>query len=90
MKTPFQRIIGYNLGLVLLVAVGLRLLNQGPESGIGFALLMALAIAALLVINLVLALVSRTAEQKRAHWLSMLLVLLIGFGACFAGASISG
>ena len=88
MKTSFQRILGINLAIVLGLAVVLRLLNRGRESEIGFLMLMAMAMAGHLLILLVLALTSYPPEIRRTYWLSLLLVLLIGFGACFAGAFI--
>lgn len=88
MKTPFQRILGLNLAIILVAAVVLRLLNRGRESVFGFALTMALVIASLFFINALLGAMLDTKEKKQAHWLSALLVLLVGFGACMAGASI--
>lgn len=86
MKSPFQRIIGINLAILLAVAVVLRLLYRGPDSGLGYMFMMALAIALQLLMNLIAAFGAHK-ENRQAHWLSVLLVLLIGFGACVAGAS---
>jgi hypothetical protein len=44
MKTPFQRILGMNLGIMLALAVALRLLNRGRESELGFVIMMAFAL----------------------------------------------
>ena len=89
MKTTFQRILAYNLTITLLLAVGLRLLNRGQNSSLGFLLLMALGLAVQVAALLGLALGSRVPERKRAYWLSLALVMLIGFGACAVGASIN-
>lgn len=89
MKTTFQRILAYNLTITLLLAVGLRLLNRGRDSSLGFLLLMALGLAVQVAALLGLALGSRVPERKRAYWLSLALVMLIGFGACAVGASIN-
>ncbi|MDQ2771526.1 MAG: hypothetical protein M3Y54_13635 [Bacteroidota bacterium] len=89
MKTPFQRIAAINLAIILGLAVLLRLLNRGQESELGFVLMMAFALGIHLFILLGLALTSKIPETTRAYWLSLLLVLLIGFGACMAGGSIS-
>lgn len=88
MKPTFQRILLVNLGILLLLAVVLRLLNQGTESGIGFAIMMAFLIIAQLFVNVIKALTAGLPEERRAYWLSTLLVLLIGFGTCVAGAAI--
>lgn len=84
-----QRILGLNLAIVLGLAVVLRLLNRGRESELGFMMLMAMGIAAHLLILLILALTSHPPATRSSYWLSLLLVLLIGFGACVAGGSIS-
>ncbi len=89
MKTSFQRILGINLAIVLGLALVLRLLNRGRESEIGFLLLMAIAIAVQLLANIGLAFSASDKSQRQAHWLSVLLVLLVGFGTCAAGASIT-
>lgn len=88
MKTPFQRIVVYNLATLSLLAVALRLLNQGTESGIGFALMMAFLIVGQLFVTVIKALSAALPEERRAYWLSSLLVLLIGYGTCVAGAAI--
>ena len=89
MKPSFQRIAGLNLAVVLATAITLRLLNQGRESEIGFVLLMAMAIAAHSLILTILALTSHPPENRSNYWLSLLLVWLLGFGACAAGSSIT-
>ncbi|MBF9221070.1 hypothetical protein [Hymenobacter ruricola] len=88
MKTPFQRILGINLGIMLALAVALRLLNRGRESDMGFVIMMALVLGVHLFVLLLAALFSKSSENTRAYWLSLLLVGLIGFGACLAGAAI--
>ena len=89
MKTPFQRILSYNLGITLLMAVVLRLVNRGRESTYGFLFLLALGLVVHWLVLLILAIASKAPERKRAYWLSLALVMLIGFGACMVGASIN-
>ena len=86
MKTKFQRILGYNLAIVLGLAVVLRLFNRGHEWG--FIMVMALAILLMFLANALLATDSDTTEERQAYLLSALLVVLIGFGACYAGAAV--
>lgn len=88
MKTPFQRILGLNLAILLTLAVALRLVNRSGEGVIVFAIELAVLIGFMMFVNLGFGMVSNTKEEKRAHWLSFFLVLLIGFGACAGGASI--
>jgi hypothetical protein len=86
MKTQFQRILSYNLAIMLGLAVVLRLFNWGNESG--FIMVMALAIFLTFLANALIATLSDTAEEQQAYFLSALLVLLIGFGACYVGAAV--
>lgn len=84
MKTPLPRIAGLNLAVMLLLAVGLRFIYR--HDALGFTFGMTLTIIGQLVVIAFLATVSHTPGMQQAYWLSALLVLLIGFGACFAGS----
>jgi hypothetical protein len=84
MKTKFQRILGYNLAILLGLAVVLRLFNRGNNE-LGFIMLMAVAILLTFLANALIAMLSDKAEERQAYLLSALLVVLIGFGACYTG-----
>ena len=88
MNFAFKRILGINMATLLLLAAGLRLINQGAEAGLSFGLEMAALIVFMTFMNLGFAVFSDTSEEKRAHLLSSFLVLLIGFGVCGMGMSI--
>lgn len=88
MNSAFNRIVGINMVTLLLLTVGLRLINRGAEASLAFGLEVAALIAFMTFINLGFAVFSDTSEEKRAHWLSFFLVLLIGFGICGMGMSI--
>ncbi|WP_345238585.1 hypothetical protein [Hymenobacter saemangeumensis] len=88
MKSTFQRILLVNLVVLLVLAVAMRLLNQGSESGLAFMIMMAGIIALQFFINALFGAVSDSREARQGHWLSALLVLLVGFGACFGGLHI--
>lgn len=81
MKTPFQRILGINLVLMLLVVI-VALLPRGMNNRLGAVIISAGAFVVLFIINAGFAVFSETAEEKRAHLLSLLLLFLIGFGNC--------
>jgi hypothetical protein len=51
-----------------------------------FAGEMAFLVSFMLFVNVGFGIFSETLEERQAHWLSFLLVLLIGFGTCAAGA----
>ena len=90
MKPSFQRIAGLNLSIVLATAVVLRLVSPaGPAAMNMFSAYMTGAIFLHSLVLLVLALTNSPPETRSSYWLSLLLVLLVGVGACRAGASIS-
>lgn len=82
MKTPFQRVLGYNLIIMLLIALAVSLPRGSMNTRLGLAMGSAAIFAFIFAVNLGLAIFSATPEARRAHWLSLLLVLLIGFGTC--------
>ena len=82
MKTPFQRVLGYNLIIMLLIAAAVCLPHGSMNDRLGLSMLSAIIFAFIFCVNIGLAIFSATAEARRAHWLSLLLVLLIGFGTC--------
>ncbi len=91
--SPFGKIIGINLLVLLIYSVGIKVLAvlQGDSDPMGFTLLMALAIAAHASIDLLAALVLGIAGRRDAalgFLASAPLVLLVGGGMCFAGANI--
>lgn len=88
MQPDFQRIIGYNLLILLVIAGILRLLNQGTEGGVSFALIMAGVIALQAFLNSLFAIFTVRSTARQAHWLSFLRVLLVGFGACAGGLAL--
>ena len=84
MDKPAQHIIRNNLVGLLLSAVGLGLIgkfvSQGAIMLFGVLFLGQVAVNLLLGLN---SLFSRTSDGRAApYFLSMLLVLIIGFGAC--------
>ena len=84
MEKPAQHIIRNNLVGLLLAAVGLGLLGKFVSQGaivlFGALFLGQVAVNLLLGLN---SLFSRTSDgNAAAYFLSMLLVLIIGFGAC--------
>ncbi|GAA4382812.1 hypothetical protein [Hymenobacter koreensis] len=88
MEPHTKRVLGGNLLLLLVGAVLLRLFNSGSgEAGLGFLILMALFILMLLLINLCAAIATSQRGHRKDYLLGMLLVLLVGFGTCFATAS---
>ena len=87
MQSNFTRVLIYNLLAVLVLTVAVRLIVRESDA-LGFAIVLAIMLAGQMLTNLVLALVSTDAERKRGHWLSLLLVLLVGFGACYVGLQV--
>ena len=87
MKRPFQRIFSMNLGILLGIALILRMLIREEYifSISGYGILMALTVIALALVNLAGAVLTPQSEHRRAFLLSALLVLLIGLGVCAAG-----
>lgn len=86
MKTPYQRIVGINLAVVLLLAVIIKFVYR--HDSLEFMYAMALALVGQLFVVMFFASLSHTPGIQQAYWLSALLVLLIGFGTCCAGAAI--
>jgi hypothetical protein len=82
MKSIFRRVLGFNLLIMLLLAVGMTLPRGSINTRLEFIIGSALIFALIFTFNLGLAIFSTTPEARRAHWLSLLLVLLIGFGTC--------
>ena len=88
------KLIGINL-LILLIYSALFLggfwTDKGQYAGMGFGIFMMMAIAihalVLLIIGIVL-LVRKQRERGLAFIISMFVVLLVGFSACFGGMSI--
>lgn len=68
--------------------MGIFVADSDPYAGIGFGMFMMIAIGiqalALLIIGIVL-LVQKKKDRGRAFLLSMFIVLLVGFSACFGG-----
>ena len=87
-RSAFQRIVGLNLAILVVLSAVLRLVNRGSDGTFAYMLGMAVLILFMMLLNAGLALGRNTSkEYQQAHWLSCLLVLLIGFGLCGAGAS---
>ena len=84
-RSVLQRIVGLNLAILVVSAAVLRLANSGNEGGFTYALEMAILIGVMLLVNVGFGFNSATKAERQAHWLSFLLVLLIGFGLCGAG-----
>ena len=82
----YSRVIGFNLLVLLLAVISIRLLNRHDE--IGYALIVAVAIAVQLFVNLLFTIFHDDSDARLAHLLSIPLLLLIGFGACMGGAAI--
>jgi MFS family permease len=87
MKRPFQRILSTNLGILLGIALILRIFirEEYVFSISGYGILMASTIIALILVNLAGAVLTTKSERRRAFLLSILLVLLIGLGVCAVG-----
>lgn len=79
------RVLLFNLLALLVAAALLRLLNQGQEAGLGFVIMMAMAIGGLAFLNLIG--VAAADGHRKAYLLGLLLVLLVGFGVCLGGAA---
>ena len=88
MKTTFQRIIGYNLLLMLLIGGGAALWPGGINDRTIPVIFSCILFAVMFVVNVGLAVFTETKEERRAHLLSSLLVLLIGLGNCAVQLSI--
>jgi hypothetical protein len=91
--SPFGKIIGVNLLVLLAYSIGLKVLLvlQGDRNSEGYVLLMALVLVLHFGFDLLVALGLGVAGRRDAalgFLASAPLVLLVGFGACFAGASI--
>ena len=85
-RSVLQRIAGLNLAVLVVAAAVLRLVNRGSDSTFLYMLEMVVLILFMMLLNADLALGRNTSkEHQQAHWLSCLLVLLIGFGLCGAG-----
>ena len=82
MNSPFRRIIGYNLLIMLATAVIFRLPVLGQGAGLAVLLFPALVVVLMAIWNVGSALSADSPEEQRAHWLGLLLVLLIGIGTC--------
>ncbi|WP_400190552.1 hypothetical protein [Hymenobacter sp. B81] len=87
MEPHTRRVLSYNLLALLLGAGGLRLLNQGRDAGLGFLIFMALLVLLLLLLNLAGIILVRERKRRLDFVLGLLLVLLVGFGACLGTAS---
>lgn len=87
-NSPFLRILGFNLLALLLAALVLRLLNLDKESAKNYVGWMAIGIVVQMLVNVGMAFTAHETAAKQAHWLSVLLVLLIGFGACAGGVEL--
>jgi hypothetical protein len=85
MDSPAPKIIGCNLLALLVMAGALRLWNQGTAGGMGFAIMMVVVIVAQAFINSLFGIFADDRPVRQAHWISFLLVLLIGFGTCAGG-----
>lgn len=87
MKKPFHRILAVNLGVLLGIALVLRILiREEYVYGISsYGALMVLTILALTLANLTGAVLTAKSDWRRAFLLSTLLVLLIGLGVCAVG-----
>ena len=91
--SPFGKIIGVNLLVLLAYSIGLKVVVvlQGERDSEAFVLLMAFVLVLHFGLDLLVALVLGVAGKRDAalgFLASAPLVLLVGFGACFAGASI--
>jgi hypothetical protein len=88
MKSPFQRIFIYNLGVLLGAAGVLRLfIREEYTTGIsGYAVLLAVLIICLSVFNITAASLTTVPGRGKIYLLAALLVLLVGFGVCGVGA----
>lgn len=80
MEKYTARVLLLNLLALLVAAALLRVLNQGREAGLGFAISMALVIVVLAFLNLVG--VAAANGHRKDYLLGLLLVLLVGFGVC--------
>lgn len=82
MKTPCQRVLGYNLIIMLLIAAATTLPRGSTDAQLWLAVVSVSLFVCIFLVNTGLAIFSDSAEARRAYWLSLLLVLLIGFGTC--------
>ena len=82
MKTPFQRIVGINLIVMLLVALATSLPRGSMNTRLGFSMVSAGIFVFIAFVNIGFAIFGSTPQARQAHWLSLLLALLIGFGNC--------
>ena len=82
-RSVLQRIVGLNLAILVVLAALLRLADQ--NGGYLYAAVMAALISFMSLVNAGFGLTSAPKAERQAHWLSVLLVLLIGFGLCGAG-----
>ncbi len=87
------KLVGINLLLLLIygaIIMGIFAAGSDPYAGVGFGMFMMIAIGiqalVLLIIGIVL-LVQKKKDRGRAFLLSMFIVLLVGFSACFGGMS---
>lgn len=89
-----KKIAGINLVILLVVAIGCAIMGaseHGQYKGLGAMIMMAIAVGlhtGILVLISLVKFVSKQKEEGRAYLLSSLLVLVIGFSACFGIASL--
>jgi hypothetical protein len=82
MQKPFQRVLAYNLAAMLVVSVVACLPWGGMDARLSAVVVSACVFGCIFLANVGLAVFSANPEARRAHWLSLLLVFLIGFGTC--------
>jgi len=91
MMTDFRKIAAYNLIALLIYTVMANIAATGKERQLGVMILLAGLVSLHVAGNLLAAIVffiQRNNTKGRAFLLSALIVLLIGFSACWGSASL--
>jgi hypothetical protein len=89
--SPFGKILGINLLVLLVYAIGLKVYAAATGADEAFVVLMAFVLAVHVAVDLVMALALGLAGKRDAalgFLASAPLVLLVGFGACLGGSAI--